>query len=249
MPLLGRNDGESVSDWVQRNTNQLFRDGMRGVSPVRWLPHIGYRLNQRIASKMTGLVLADPMRPTLEEFLGWICEPLTLPGPPAGSLANLRRKIQKLVQNPRANQCVGQYHTRDVNFMGFLSICSFLVAVTTPGVPTPGLDLPGLVGAVYVKTRIETWMRQLTVRGRLSAICGCVTPVTPHVCRRNGCVIDEGHEACVPTESQNGFEGISNFTGQKRTTGYTGDDRPGTRYTRRRFPSGRPSNVRWRLAE
>lgn len=186
---------------MQREIIERFATGdLRPSSDIGDLKHIGPYLSAR----MRDVFHPRGRRLTLRIFARRIA-PLRM--------SDLRAQLERGLQNRRQNQCVasrstpsGRYHIGDINELGWKT-CRALVHVLGRGRDGHGL------GANF---RFD--YRQLRIpprRGADAKHFGCVTGRS--ACRRRGGELRQG--LCVPSRRQNGFPGVSPYTGQKLRTG------------------------------
>ena len=139
-------------------------------------------------------------------------------------------RIQRALQNDRANMCTGTYRIADVNTNGWRAVVALL------RVAQRGDDGSGL-GAGAMSRLDATRLRLPARRGAAAKRSGCVTE---RECRRRGDVWRSG--LCMPRDADaRGFDGVGAHPGQK--SGRATRRARGSRYVR--HPSERGA---WRVA-
>lgn len=215
----------SLPKKMQREIIHRFATGdLRPSSDIGDLKHIGPYLSTR----MRHVFHPRGRRLTLRVFARRIA-PLRI--------SDLRGQLQRGLQNRRPNRCVtsrstpsGRYHIGDINEMGWKA-CRALIHVMGRGRDGHGL------GANFTFDFHQ--LRNPPKRGEDAKHFACVTAASS--CRRRGGEWRQG--LCVPSRRQNGFPGVTPYSGQKLRTG----QRVRGQYVRSRKGSGswrRPGPLR-----
>ena len=179
---------------MQAEIARRFQDGsLVPASGIEEIKHIGDYLAEGLRRTFS----PQSRRLTIRVFARRIA-PL--------SVEELRAKLQRALQNRRANECVAdsssaQYHVRDVNMYGFKA-CRALIHALAKGRDGHGL------GANF---RVDYRRLQNPRRREDAAYMSCLS--------RRACGLAGGVWAdrlCLPSPGQRGFEGVGPYSGQKK---------------------------------